>query len=819
VLLSPAIDKAANRQVFLHNPGAYDADGDSLAFHLVPCQQVPGGVEVTFNPPGNNIPRPATCPGYVMPVDPSVSPLDPAVQVPYNGVPAGQPGAPAIFVQDAVTGQITWNAPVRVGYYNVAFVVEEWRRTSARGRRLIGEVIRDMQIIVRPTNNLRPILTIPPDICVVANQTVDATITAVDPAGPGTSPTRLVFSAYSGILPPATFDTATVTANPPRPRGSARFRWLTDCNDVQRSPYLVVFKVQDTPPPNSNDPILIDEQVWRITVVGPPPQNLLAVPTVNPGNGRNRVRLSWDRYTCQNASKIRIYRKENQSGFTPGACETGIPASAGYTFLTEVDDSTRSYVDDNIVNGIARGLDRGKTYCYRIYAEFPLPAGGASIASQEACATFPGRMAMLKNVDVERTDASQGQIAVRWTRPRAAPDFSGPLGYRLLRAQGNATPSLVRTFASINDTSFVDTGINTRDFQYTYQLDFFYLNPTANITVTETSPTASSVRLSTQSNGLNNTINVSWSYQVPWDNTAQPVKIFRRNPGSTSYVQVATAPTGPTSGSYTDADPSLRKYEEYCYYVQTDGRYPTPDFLRSLLNRSQEQCVEITDVPCTPVLTLLPPNCDSLKALPGFPQPGQRYSNRLTWLPGSEPAGCSTDALYYRIFYAATAGSPLMLLDSTTLTRYTHRELLSQSGCYAVQAVARGRTSSALSNTACQSSCTLPGSEADNGNYLLMPNIFTPNGDGQNDTFRPKANTPLRQIHFTAYSRWGVKVFENTTTQEVFINWNGGSPAQGEAGSSAKPVADGVYYYVADVEFADTVGTRKTYKGWVEVIR
>jgi hypothetical protein len=32
-------------------------------------------------------------------------------------------------------------------------------------------------------------------------------------------------------------------------------------------------------------------------------------------------------------------------------------------------------------------------------------------------------------------------------------------------------------------------------------------------------------------------------------------------------------------------------------------------------------------------------------------------------------------------------------------------------------------------------------------------------------------------------------------------------------------VSDGVYFYLAEVEFADAASTRRTYKGWVEVAR
>ena len=110
---------------------------------------------------------------------------------------------------------------------------------------------------------------------------------------------------------------------------------------------------------------------------------------------------------------------------------------------------------------------------------------------------------------------------------------------------------------------------------------------------------------------------------------------------------------------------------------------------------------------------------------------------------------------------------------------------------------------------ACQDNCV----------FFKLPNIFTPNGDAQNAVFRPKNYSPVRSIHFQAYNRWGVKVFENTTTanDRILINWDGGGPT-GETVTSRK-VSDGVYFYLAEVEFADFSNTKRTYKGWVEIVR
>ena len=793
VLLAPAIDRAGTQQVFLHNPAAYDADGDSLSFKKVVCRQVDGGTTAANR---DNTPRPIPCDNYRF--------LDamPGVQVAYNGNPPGTPGAtPPIYDLNARNGQITWNAPLNPGDYNIAFIVEEWRRAPRAQPRLIGQVVRDMQIVVRATDNLRPSLTLPADLCVEAGQTVTGVVTATDGAANGSQqPSAVRLFAYGGMLPPATF-TPTATG-PSSARGT--FIWSTSCQDVGELPRQVLFKVQDTP--GGITPPLIDQRVWNITVVGPRPRNLVAAasPTAS-----GQALLTWDRYVCQNATNIYIYRKEGP-GTAPGACVTGIPASSGYTRIASVTAATTSFIDNNLdASGVARGLDRGKTYCYRIYADFPLPAGGASLASDEACVTLPGQSARLTMVDVTETDAANGKIQVRWTRPSGGPaGFGTPSGYRLSRGEGRrpASFSLVRTFTSLNDTAYLDTGLNTRDGQYAYQLDFFYTNPSGN-PVTETAAPASSVFVTPTPDVANNRINLTWTYQTPWDNSRQPVAIFRRTGTTGAFTRIGTAPTGATGGNYADNDPALRRFQTYTYYVRTDGQYAPTGGYSSLPNRSQQAAASLTISPCTPVLTLAATNCDSLANLPEFPRRGQRYTNALRWQPGNQPAGCGDTIRSYNVFFRPEPTGPFTLLGTTTQTSYSHQNLDSPGGCYAVQAVDLRGTLSDTSNVVCQEFCV----------FFSLPNIFTPNGDGLNDTFRPKTSSPLRQVRFQAFNRWGVKVFENITTSPTYINWDGGGPA-GERTSSAK-VADGVYYYLAEVEFADAANTTRTYKGWVEIMR
>ena len=804
VLRAPAIDQAAVGQVWLHNPAAYDADGDSLAYKLIKCQQVMGGPTAAIS--NNNMPQPVVCTGYVYPSDPSITPT--AYQVafagtPGQGIPAGITSPPtlAIIVQDAYNGQITWNAPSRVGQYNIAFVVEEWRRTPF-GRIQIGSVIRDMQILVSATPNTPPSLTVPPDLCVVAGTALSFTVSAVDGSGPNNPASNVTLQAYSGILPPATF-----TQNNQGPSVTGTFSWTPDCRDVANQPYVVLFKAQDTPP-NAGVPILIDEKPVRVRVIGPAPQNVQVVTA--PGIPRLTNVVSWSRYACQNASQLFIYRKEN-AGPGPGACETGIPAAWGYVRIGAVPATATSFADDNA----GAGLARGKTYCYRLYAGFALPAGGASVASAEACATVGGRAARLKNVDVDVTSGTSGQITVRWTPPRptsAGVPYVSP-GYVLARGEGLAPTSFVpvATLVGLQDSSYVDTGLDTQGKQYTYQLTFTYVDASTGSaqTVRETVPVASSVRVRVSQPGAGTSLALSWTYNVPWDNSKQPTRVFRDSGNGSGYTQVGVASSGAAGGSFTDT--GLSKGQTYCYYVETNGQYADATagaglaYLSNLRNKSQQACAPLLDIPCTPVLSIAPLNCDSLSARGTVVGAQQRYVNKLRWTLGTDPAGCGTAVAYYRVLRATTSAGPFVALDSVAGLTYADRNLSQPTYCYQVQAVSAAGARSAVSNAACQQDCF----------FFELPNVFTPNGDGVNDTFRPKSASGVLRTHIALYNRWGRKVYESD--QYPYIDWAGGGQA-GESSTSGM-VTDGLYYFLAEVTFADGAQTTRVFKGWVQLIR
>lgn len=70
--------------------------------------------------------------------------------------------------------------------------------------------------------------------------------------------------------------------------------------------------------------------------------------------------------------------------------------------------------------------------------------------------------------------------------------------------------------------------------------------------------------------------------------------------------------------------------------------------------------------------------------------------------------------------------------------------------------------------------------------HIIVPNVFTPNGDGKNDVFTLDA-IGIGEISASIFDRWGLKMFESTATGN--IRWDGKT----KGGST---VADGTYYYI-----------------------
>ncbi|GAB4236450.1 MAG: hypothetical protein Tsb0034_11100 [Ekhidna sp.] len=784
----PPIDQGVVGAIFEHNPGAFDPDGDSLSYYFTTPKQA-SGQDVS---------------GYRSLIDPNF----------YDNFSQGnstRDGEPTLEI-DPVTGTLTWDAPggatipdMENREFNVAFVVEEWRRINGELIRL-GYVTRDMQIIIWNYDNEPPEIEVPEDTCVVAGDFITAIATGTDPDG---DPVKMeAFGGPFEVTPSATF-----SPNPGEfqgPPSNITFSWDTECGVVRAQPYEVQFKATDRPtiPGIQNPPGQVNFETWRITVVGPAPEGL----TVSRESGRS-MQLDWDAYSCTNADSIQVWRRVGEFEIDP-TCNPGIPENSGYELIETLAAETTSFRDNN--GGL--GLSPGSKYCYRLVATFPPPLGGLSIASEEACDSLIIDVPVITKVDVTGTSETDGTIDIAWEPPLQRDMVDAPYQYEVLRKEGL---SIGGTFSSVSgpssDLSFSDTGLNTEDNAYSYKI-VLYDNTNEAV---DTSEQASSVRLLPvpQVGG----INLKWEANVPWSNTIQRFPyhyIYRDNvlasdPDALQLIDsVDVTLDGLTyldDGRFND-DP-LDEEIEYCYFITTYGSYDNDLLPEPLINNSQIVCAQPNDTipPCPPVSVIFNDNfdCESQVSCGENAQ----LRNVLNWDFDTTP-GCDDDIVSFRVYVSQSGEEDsFTLLAQTTSNEFFHEGLRSLAFCYYVTAVDRSGNESQISEIICNENCA----------RYILPNIFTPGRkDGVNDNFRPLEdlnNCPrfVESVLFKVFNRAGTEVFTHDSTEpekSILINWNGNSNAGIE-------LPAGVYYYSAEVKFIqlNPENSTEVIKGWVQLIR
>jgi gliding motility-associated-like protein len=62
-------------------------------------------------------------------------------------------------------------------------------------------------------------------------------------------------------------------------------------------------------------------------------------------------------------------------------------------------------------------------------------------------------------------------------------------------------------------------------------------------------------------------------------------------------------------------------------------------------------------------------------------------------------------------------------------------------------------------------------------NPVIIPNVFTPNGDGTNDTFAPVSKRPVVVEEFRIWSRWGDLIYESGDGSNAWDGNKGSDPA------------------------------------------
>jgi len=753
ILLQPPLDMACVGKKFTHNPNAFDPDGDSLRYELTTPLQA-------MNTP---------VPGYKYP--------DQIVTGPDNQISI-----------NSVTGEVIWDSPKVQGEYNIAIRILEYRQGK-----LINVVLRDMQILVRDCENNPPVIIAPEEICIVAGDKLELKLKILD-SDPGqlvgifATGGPLIFNEPAIFEAPGQFTTSPATA---------RIIWQTNCSHISPNYYQIVVRALDNFFGDSSG--LATLKTIRIKVVGPPPKNLTAE------SKQNSIKLLWDTpYLCAQQKPERflgfsVWRRPRSLPLQQDTCQPGLTGK-GYTKIAvgikSFDGSSYTFEDLNV--------NKGQTYCYRVLPEFALlNESGVPYAkiegmhSDEICTQVSRILPLWTRISVSGTDAVAGTMEVRWTKPLLnevdAALFPPPYQFKFFRKKGAGAFSelpqrdiTVSNLATFTDTTFEDTALETKDFSYSYKIIFLSQGKEIG-----TNAEASSIYLVLQPSDQK--MKLSWSFEVPWTNTQ--FDIYRKTENTNFEKIVQTNLT-----TYTDEN--LVNGKNYCYYIRAIGTYGLSSIEDPLINVSQQVCnIPVDNVPpCNPIPELIN-ICDKISVN----APVEDLINELIWNDISKTCPeLAKDLKSYRIYFSPDKIGPFELLDEVqgNQLNYFHKPGKGLAGCYQVTSVDTSGNESIATEFKCIENCPL----------YVLPNTFTPNNDGSNDLFVPRANFFVEKIDLKIFNQWGNKVFE---TEDPQINWDGQN-------FQKEPLADGVYHYVCRlfVENLENELTEfKVLSGFIQIIR
>ena len=542
-LLNPARENACLNQSWVHNPAAYDPDGDALTYSLVACRG--------FN--GEFIPS------FVFPDEVS---------------PAGD-----LFFIDELTGDVQWETPQIVGEYNVAIKIEEWRDVGGQLIK-VGEVIRDMQIDVQVCANQPPVIVPMADTCVLAGTELVFPVFASDPDG-----NPIVMTAVGGPMSEVTHE-AQFEANT---SGQGTFEWQPECAEIRAEPYQVVFKAEDWVPSVS----LVDIETRNITVVSPPVEDLDIEPI------GYSMWLSWSPHPCldeigsamRNGGGHEVYRRAalDATDWTPALCEVGIPDDAGYEWVGTVEDLEEvGFVDDS-------PLDFGALYCYRVVTRYG--DGALSLASDEVCAKVKKDLPVMTHASIQTTGPSDS-VWVAWSPPTELDEvaFPGPYGYRLDISGAGLDWTTLEEFGPEEALLSLDSGtwvtmLNTDSLPWSFRVSLTSGEIEAGV-----SPSASTPWLELTPD--DNQLSLDLNRNVPWQPDSFLVERQLDPEGAFDVLAMVS--------SLPYVDQGLVNNRSYCYRVTEFGSFDAPDIQAPLVNRSQIACGKPFDLtpPCPPTLTV-----------------------------------------------------------------------------------------------------------------------------------------------------------------------------------------------------------------------
>lgn len=451
----PCPEFACLNQQYCYNLSAYDPDGDSLSYSLVPC-------------------RGEDC------LEMSI----PAIYKYPDAIGGG------IMTIDSITGTLCWDAPTVPGEYNLAIKISEWRNGF-----YVGSAVQDMQLTVQACSNNPPVIQDKADTCVFVGSPVAVNFTASDPDAGDVVTIYATGAVFHLASNPASF----TEQSAPNSVNSA-FIWDPTCDQASNAPYSIVIHADD------NDPAvqLSDLSTYRIKVNIPPVSNLIVTPV------GNSMVLNWDPSDCSGIVGYNVYRSLDSADVIDNCCAPGTPAAMGYVKIGFV--TTNSFTDNT-------DLIVGNEYCYLITAVNSTGVESCVSEQNCEHLNFEIPVMTHVTVYETSTSTGKDSIVWAYPKELNTVVFPGPYHYQLYRSDnygGGAETLILTTPVEVAiadaDTVFTDLTLSTETQPYTYRVELY-----SNNLLIGSSIEASSIFITLTPN--DNQMGISWSPNTPWINS------------------------------------------------------------------------------------------------------------------------------------------------------------------------------------------------------------------------------------------------------------------------------------------------------------
>ena len=191
-------------------------------------------------------------------------------------------------------------------------------------------------------------------------------------------------------------------------------------------------------------------------------------------------------------------------------------------------------------------------------------------------------------------------------------------------------------------------------------------------------------------------------------------------------------------------------------------------------------------------------------------------NNAVAAFTATPDTGCAPENIHF-INSSSNTNAQVWYMNGDSSNLQNPAYTFTDSGTYTITLLSwynQRACSSTVTHTVSLRDCPPPPVLPPDSISISVPNVFSPNADGINDSWQVKIYSygyTLSNYQCSIYDRWGIKVFDASSAASA---WDGRTTS-GESASA------GTYFYIIKLSETNSkaVSTNKEFKGFLELVR